>query len=79
MAQFTTIYIQLSKAPYILLPRHTCTHQHILNSPKEHTTRRQSTSHGGSVYNSFLCVLPGFHLRLSEPEHISGTNLAQGL
>ncbi len=31
------------------------------------------------MYNSFLCVLPGSHLRLSEPEHISGTNLAQGL
>ncbi len=29
--------------------------------------------------HSFLCVLPGSHLRLSEPEHISGTNLAQGL
>ncbi len=31
------------------------------------------------MYNSFLCVLPGSHLWLSEPEHISGTNLAQGL
>ncbi len=31
------------------------------------------------MYNSFLCVLPGSHLRLSEPEHISGTNLSQGL
>ncbi len=27
MAQFTTI--QLSKAPYILLPQHTCTHQRL--------------------------------------------------
>ncbi len=77
MAQFTTI--QLSKAPYILLLQHTCTHQHLLNSSTEHTTRIQATSHGWSVYNSFLCILPGSHLRLSEPEHILGTNLAQGL
>ncbi len=43
-------------------PRHTCTHQHLLNSSTEHTTRIHATrSHGWLMYNSFLCVLPGSH------------------
>ena len=36
--------------------------QYRLNSSTEHTTRKHATRcHGLSMYNSFLCVLPGSH------------------
>ena len=62
-------------------PWNTCTHKHLLNSSMEHTTRGYTLqgAMGDQGINSFLCILPGSHLRLSEPEHISGTNLTQGL
>ncbi len=62
-------------------PRHTCTHKHLLNSSMEHTNVQcRYTLQGQSVYNQWvsLCIAR-FSLRLSEPEHNSGTNLAQGL
>ena len=52
------------RAHYIYYPRHTWTQQHLLNSSAVHTTRMHATRHHGwSMYNSFLCVLPGSHFK----------------
>ncbi len=48
-------------------------------TPVHTYTRYKAPRVQWSMYNSFRCVLPGSHLRLSAPEHISGTNLAQRL
>ena len=65
---YTALYPRTSSKLFTYYyPQHTCTHQYILNSSTEHTTRIHATGrHGWSMYNSFLCVLPGSCLRLSE-------------
>ncbi len=61
-------------------PRHTCTDQHLRNST-EHTTQIHATRHHviNVQYIAFSVYCQVLILWLSKPEHISGTNLAQGL
>ncbi len=75
---YSTLSSNELKSAYILLPP---THLYTLTTPQRSIQPGYMLqgATGDQCNNSFLCVLPDSHLRLNELEHISGTNLAQGL